>query len=80
MRWRAVARSQRRYSKDEADGLGALVLASLMEMSLRQALPLSFGSPLIFVQRPVSVVLLVLVILALLLPFIAARRRRLRQS
>jgi putative tricarboxylic transport membrane protein len=54
----------------------ALVLASLMEMSLRQALLLSFGSPMIFVERPISIVLLALVILALVLPAITALRKR----
>jgi putative tricarboxylic transport membrane protein len=54
----------------------ALVLASLMEMSLRQALLLSFGSPMIFVERPISLILLTAVIAALLLPVFAAVRRR----
>jgi len=54
----------------------ALVLASLMETSLRQSLLLSFGSPMIFVQRPIAAVLLVAVILALLLPVFAAIARR----
>jgi putative tricarboxylic transport membrane protein len=54
----------------------ALVLASLMETSLRQALLLSFGSPMIFVERPISAILLVAVLAALVLPFVAAVRRR----
>jgi putative tricarboxylic transport membrane protein len=54
----------------------ALVLASLMETSLRQALLLSFGSPMIFVERPISVVLLAAVIGAILLPVVASIRRR----
>lgn len=54
----------------------ALVLASLMEMSLRQALLLSFGSPMIFVERPISLILLTAMIAALLLPVFAAVRRR----
>lgn len=54
----------------------ALVLASLMEMSLRQALLLSFGSPMIFVERPISAVLLCGVLLALIYPFVAAWRKR----
>ena len=53
----------------------ALVLASLMEMSLRQALLLSFGSPLIFVQRPIAAILLAAVLIALLFPLFAAARR-----
>jgi TctA family transporter len=46
----------------------ALVLASLMEMSLRQSLLLSFGSPLIFVERPISAILLAAVVAAVVLP------------
>ena len=34
----------------------ALVLAPMMETSLRQSLMLSLGSPLIFVERPISAV------------------------
>jgi putative tricarboxylic transport membrane protein len=58
----------------------ALVLAPLMETSLRQALLLSFGSPMIFVERPISAVLLVAVIVALVLPFANAWRRRARAA
>ena len=54
----------------------ALVLASLMETSLRQALLLSFGSPMIFVERPISAILLVAVLAAIVLPIIGAVRRR----
>lgn len=57
----------------------ALVLASLMETSLRQALLLSFGSPMIFVERPISAILLVAVLFALFLPIFGALRRRRRQ-
>ncbi|QYK40856.1 MAG: tripartite tricarboxylate transporter permease [Paracoccaceae bacterium] len=59
----------------------ALVLASLMEMSLRQALLLSFGSPMIFVERPVAAVLLAAVAFAIFLPVLGAvRRRRARRA
>jgi putative tricarboxylic transport membrane protein len=56
----------------------ALVLASLMETSLRQSLLLSFGSPMIFVERPIAAVLLVLVIIALVLPLLGALGRKRR--
>jgi putative tricarboxylic transport membrane protein len=58
----------------------ALVLASLMEMSLRQSLLLSFGSPMIFVERPLSAILLVAVIAAAVLPFVGAVRARKRPA
>jgi len=54
----------------------ALVLAPLMETSLRQALLLSFGSPMSFVDRPISAVLLVAVLFALFMPFVRLWRRR----
>lgn len=54
----------------------ALVLAPLMETSLRQTLLLSFGSPTIFVQRPIAAVLSVAVLFALVLPMIRLIRPR----
>jgi putative tricarboxylic transport membrane protein len=53
----------------------AVVLAQLMETSLRQALMLSEGSLLIFVQRPLSAFFLALVLLSLALPMIGAFMR-----
>ncbi|MCK0209713.1 tripartite tricarboxylate transporter permease [Starkeya koreensis] len=56
----------------------ALVLAPLMETSLRQSLMLSQGSMSIFIERPLSAVLTVAVVGMLLLPVIRmllARRR-----
>lgn len=58
----------------------ALVLASLMETSLRQSLLLSFGSPMIFVERPIAAVLLVAVLIALFLPLFGALSRRRRRA
>jgi putative tricarboxylic transport membrane protein len=54
----------------------AVVLAPLLESSLRQSLLLSFGSPAIFVERPLSAALLVLVIFSLAMPVIGAVRRQ----
>jgi putative tricarboxylic transport membrane protein len=48
----------------------ALVLAPIMESSLRQSLILSQGSPAIFVTRPISAVLLIAVVFSLLWPLI----------
>jgi putative tricarboxylic transport membrane protein len=50
----------------------ALVLAWLLETSLRQALLLSFGSPIIFVERPISDFLLTAVLATFLAPFACA--------
>ncbi|MCJ8141821.1 tripartite tricarboxylate transporter permease [Ancylobacter sp. A5.8] len=55
----------------------AVVLAPMMESALRQSLMLSEGSGVIFVQRPLSAVLALLVIGSLCLPllsFLLARR------
>ena len=54
----------------------ALVLAQLMETSIRQSLLLSFGSLSIFIERPIAAVLLVLVVGSILYPLINAIRRR----
>lgn len=54
----------------------ALVLAPLMETSLRQSLMLSQGGLEIFVQRPISAILTVAVLLMLALPAIRAFRGR----
>ena len=54
----------------------ALVLAPFLETSLRQSLLLSFGSPLIFVERPLAAVLLGLLLVSLALPVAGAIRRR----
>jgi putative tricarboxylic transport membrane protein len=54
----------------------ALVLAQLLETSIRQSLLLSFGSLSIFVERPIAAFLLVLVAGSILLPVIGVLRRR----
>jgi putative tricarboxylic transport membrane protein len=55
-----------------------LVLGPLAELSLRQSLTLSRGNWAIFFQRPVSAVLMVLAIVALLWPL--ARRALVRRG
>ena len=54
----------------------ALVLAPLLESSLRQSLLLSFGSLKIFVERPLAAALLACVVLSLLYPLVAMLRPR----
>jgi putative tricarboxylic transport membrane protein len=54
----------------------ALVLAQLLETSIRQSLLLSFGSLEIFVERPIAAFLLVLVAGSVMLPVVGALRRR----
>lgn len=57
----------------------ALVLGDMLEASLRQALAVSDGSPLIFVKRPVAAVLTAGAALALVWPWLASLRRRARR-
>ena len=57
-----------KHGYDPAPLLIGLILGRLTENSLRQSLILSHGSWLIFLQRPVSLVLFVLILLLLLLP------------
>jgi putative tricarboxylic transport membrane protein len=58
----------------------AVVLAPLLETSLRQSLLLSFGSPMIFVERPLAAVILTLVVISLALPAYGAMRRHFGRS
>jgi putative tricarboxylic transport membrane protein len=58
----------------------ALVLAPLMETSLRQSLMLSEGSLSIFFERPLSIVLLVAVIFTLVMPLVRLLLRLTRGS
>jgi putative tricarboxylic transport membrane protein len=55
-----------------------LVLAPIMEQALRQSLIMSRGSLDIFVERPIALVLLIVVIASLVLPFAAPRLRAFR--
>jgi putative tricarboxylic transport membrane protein len=54
----------------------ALVLAPLLESSLRQSLLLSFGSLKIFVERPLAAALLACVALSLIYPLLGKLRRK----
>ncbi len=58
----------------------ALVLAPILESSLRQSLILSQGSVRIFVERPVSAVLLAVLVFSLGWPLVAWSRRRSTRS
>lgn len=57
----------------------AVVLAPLMEGSLRQSLMLSEGSLLILVERPLSAALLLVLIGSLAAPAVGAWRQRRRR-
>ncbi len=53
----------------------ALVLAPLLEESLRQSLLLSLGSPMIFLERPFSLMLIVILIGGIALPLLRRKPR-----
>jgi putative tricarboxylic transport membrane protein len=57
----------------------ALVLGPMLEKALRQSLQMSLGSPTIFVTRPVSAIILVFAVLAVLVPVISDIRMRHRR-
>ena len=58
----------------------ALVLAPLLESSLRQSLLLSLGSPMIFLERPISALLSAALVASLALPLVSAFRNRRRPT
>jgi putative tricarboxylic transport membrane protein len=64
----------KRYKFDGAPLILALVLGSMLESSLRRALMMSDGSPLIFFTRPISAVCLIVGILFLLSPLFTKER------
>ncbi|HWO76127.1 MAG TPA: tripartite tricarboxylate transporter permease [Bacillus sp. (in: firmicutes)] len=54
----------------------AFILGGMMEQSLRQALTISNGSLLIFVQKPIALTLLVVAFLSFIVPIIKNRRKK----
>ncbi|MDF1593938.1 MAG: tripartite tricarboxylate transporter permease, partial [Desulfobacterales bacterium] len=60
----------RKYGYPVAPAVLGLVLGDLAELSLRRSLLLSFGSPLILVTRPISVVLLAGALVSIVYPLL----------
>lgn len=58
----------RKKGFDPAPLLLAFVLGSLFEQSVRQALLIGYGSPIIFVQKPIAAACLAAAIIGLLWP------------
>ena len=65
-----------KFSYPMAPMLIAMILGPIAEVALRQSLVMSDGNPAIFVQRPLSLVFLILAVGSLLLPVIQKKRRR----
>jgi len=68
----------RRFDFPVAPVIVGMILGPLAEAQMRNALSIGEGSWLVFVQRPVSAVLLTIVLAVLLVPPLLALRRRLR--
>jgi putative tricarboxylic transport membrane protein len=66
----------RRYGWDPAPLLLAFVLGSMLEQSLRQGLLVGFGSPMVFLEKPISAVSLAAAALVLILPLATRLWRR----
>jgi putative tricarboxylic transport membrane protein len=76
-----IGYGMRKLDLDPAPLLLAFVLGGIVEKALRQSLLIGRGSPLIFVTRPISVVLLAVALGVLAIPvvrFFIGRRGRVR--
>ncbi|TFZ04685.1 tripartite tricarboxylate transporter permease [Ramlibacter rhizophilus] len=65
----------RRFDFPTAPVVVGMILGPLAEAQLRNAISIGEGSPLVFLQRPMSLTLLVVVLMVLLLPRLAQRYR-----
>ena len=63
----------RRFDFPTAPVIVGMILGPLAEAQLRNALSIGEGSPLVFVQRPVSLILMVVVVAVLVLPRLAKK-------
>ena len=66
----------RRFSFPTAPVVVGMILGPLAEAQLRNAIAMGEGSPLVFLQRPMSLTLLVIVLLVLLVPRLVKRLSR----
>ena len=66
----------KKFKYEAAPLILALVLGPMMENSLRQSLILSAGDPMIFVNRPISGVILTIAFLILALPMVPRLRNK----
>jgi putative tricarboxylic transport membrane protein len=72
----AIGFLMRVYGYPTAPLVLALVLGPMMEKALRQSLQMSLGSPEIFVTRPVSAIVLLVAVIAVLAPLASWIRSR----
>jgi putative tricarboxylic transport membrane protein len=64
----------RRFNFPTAPVLVGMILGPLAEAQMRNAISIGEGSPLIFVQRPMSLALLVIIVLIMVLPRLLKKR------
>lgn len=57
-----------------------LVLGAMMENAFRQALTISFGNPIIFLTSPISATLMATSVIAILIPILGPRFRKMRET
>jgi putative tricarboxylic transport membrane protein len=73
----------RKFQFEMAPLVLAIVIGPMMENNLRLSLTISQGDPLIFIQKPISAVFIAISLLLLispLLPWLAKRRKKLREK
>jgi putative tricarboxylic transport membrane protein len=66
----------RRFDFPAAPVIVGLILGPLAEAQMRNALSIGEGNWMVFVQRPMSLTLLIVVVLVLVVPRLLALRRR----
>jgi putative tricarboxylic transport membrane protein len=64
----------KRYQYEGAPLIMAMVLGGLLESSLRRALMMADGSPLIFITRPISAVFLIIAVVLLISPLFTRKK------
>ncbi len=70
----------RRHDYPLGPAILGLVLGDRMEQAMRQSLIISSGSPAIFVDRPISAVLLLLAAVSLALPYLISLFKKVRKA
>jgi putative tricarboxylic transport membrane protein len=66
----------RRFDFPTAPVVVGMILGPLAEAQLRNAMSIGEGSAAVFVQRPMSIVLVIVVLAVLILPRLARRLRK----
>ncbi|MBR1919351.1 MAG: tripartite tricarboxylate transporter permease [Spirochaetales bacterium] len=65
-----------KFDWPSAPFLLAFVLGSTLEDKFRQAIVLGHGSPMIFIQKPISLLFIILLLICLIVPAVMGRRKK----